>query len=193
MIKLIKENVILFILLVGLLILAGVQVVTFLNKDRTPKTEQVVKESSTSESSSVEEETMDQKNYRRIKLKLEHGYTAASDEQKQQVAEALTKAIEYIQKTENFSDIKGSYENHMMMTDPAMVSTFAMPLKFNQYQYDSSKLEVLQSDNEDVVQFLLVYSKNGADNCFFIGNFNTTVQQLQITNYQGGTIGGTFG
>ena len=68
-----------------------------------------------------------------------------------------------------------------------------MAILVNQYSYQSSKLEVTRSDNDDVVQFLIVLTKDGEDNCYFVGNFNTTVHQIQLKNYVGGNIGGTFG
>ena len=74
-----------------------------------------------------------------------------------------------------------------------MVQTLAMVLLINDYEYQSSKLEVMPSENEDVVQFLIVLTKDGEDNCYFVGNFNTTVNQIQLKSYVGGNIGGTYG
>lgn len=81
----------------------------------------------------------------------------------------------------------------MMMTSSAMVQTFAMALLVNHYQYQGNQLEVTQAENDDVVQFLVVLTKENEDNCYFIGNFNTTVNQIQLKAYVGGNIGATFG
>lgn len=138
-------------------------------------------------------ETVDERNYRTAKLKLEHPYTEGSEEHKQQVLKAFDEAINAIKKAEHLSNVSGTLENHLSMSQDGMVQTFAMALLVNQYEYQSSKLEVMPSENEDVVQFLIVLTKKGKDNCYFVGNFNTTVNQIQLKAYVGGNIGGTFG
>ncbi len=79
------------------------------------------------------------------------------------------------------------------MTDNAMIQTFAMAILVNQYTYQKAKLEVSPSESDDVVQFLVVLTKENEENCYFIGNFNTTVNQIQLKAYIGGNIGATFG
>ena len=51
----------------------------------------------------------------------------------------------------------------------------------------------MPTESEDVIQFLVVLTKDGEENSYFIGNFNTTVQQIQLKAYVGGNIGGTYG
>ena len=45
-----------------------------------------------------------------------------------------------------------------------MVQTFAMALLVNHYQYQGNQLEVTQAENDDVVQFLVVLTKENEDN-----------------------------
>ncbi|HFH9498403.1 TPA: hypothetical protein ACGNVW_001469 [Streptococcus agalactiae] len=195
MFKWIKENIIMVIVIVLLLVFAGFGIFSkFKESTHTPpQTERVSENTKNKDSSSDKEETADEKNYRTAKLKLEHPYTESSEEQKQQVLKAFDEAINDIKKAGHLSKVKGTIENHLSMSQSGMVSTFVMALLVNEYDYQSSKLEVMPSENEDVVQFLIVLTKPGKDNCYFVGNFNTTVNQIQLKAYVGGNIGGTFG
>ena len=195
MFKWIKENIILVIVVILLLALAGFGIISKYkgSPHKPPQTEQVSEKTEKDDSAPVKEETTDEKNYRTAKLKLEYPYTESSEEHKQQTLKAFDEAINDIKKAGHLSKINGTLENHLSMSQAGMVQTFAMALLVNQYEYQSSKLEVMPSENEDVVQFLIVLTKPGEDNCYFVGNFNTTVNQIQFKAYVGGNIGGTFG
>lgn len=195
MFKWIKENIIMVIVIVLLLVFAGVGIFSKFKESThtSPRTDRVSENTKNKDSSSDEEETADEKNYRTAKLKLEHPYTESSEEQKQQVLKAFDEAINDIKKAGHLSKVTGTIGNHLSMSQSGMVSTFAMALLVNEYDFQSSKLEVMPSENEDVVQFLIVLTKAGEDNCYFVGNFNTTVNQIQLKAYVGGNIGGTFG
>lgn len=190
----IKGNMV-YIIVVGLLLCFAVFGIynnfARTSKEQTPSTEQT--SSSSSEVTEIIPETTDEKNYRTAKLKLEHPYTEATEEQKAQVAQAFEEAVAYINQTQKVAEVKGTIENHLSMSQEGMSQTLAMALLVNGYSYQSSELEVTPANNDDVVQFLLVLKKEGEDNCYFIGNFNTTVRQIQLKAYIGGNIGGTFG
>lgn len=193
-----KEHIIWFVLILIIVLLAGIQAIAIFSPDKKAeelKTSQTTqRESSESSfSSEVREETSDEKNYRKAKLKLEHPYTAAGPEDKQKVADAVEIAVAAMKEDQKVAEVKGTYENRLSMTQNAMVQTFGMAFKINGYQYDASQLEVLKSNSSDVVQFILVLKKEGQENCYFIGNFNTSVQQLQIERYIGGQLGATYG
>lgn len=195
MFKWIKENLIMVIVVILLLVFAGFGIFSKYKESthKSPQTEQVSKKTKKEDSAPAKVETADEKNYRTAKLKLEHPYTEGRKEQKQQVLKAFDEAINDIKKAGRLSKVKGTVENHLSMSQAGMVSTFAMALLVNKYDYQSSRLEVMPSENEDVVQFLIVLTKPGEDNCYFVGNFNTTVNQIQLKAYVGGNIGGTFG
>lgn len=190
----IKENMI-FVMVISLLLLfSGIAVYRNFTSNKPENSQTEHTRSSESKPSSVAEiETADEKNYRTAKLKLEHPYTESSEEQKQQVAKAFEEAIKAIHQANHLTEVKGTLENHLSMSQDGMIQTLAMAILVNQYSYQSSKLEVTRSDNDDVVQFLIVLTKDGEDNCYFVGNFNTTVHQIQLKNYVGSNIGGTFG
>lgn len=190
----IKENMIYVIAIGLLLIFSGVAVYRSVtqNKSQSPQVEHM-KPLDSSSSSMDESETTDEKNYRTAKLKLEHPYSESSEEQKQEVRKAFDEAIKAIQQANHLTEVKGTLDNHLSMSQDGMIQTLAMAILVNQYSYQSSKLEVMPSENEDVVQFLLVLTKPGEDSCYFVGNFNTTVSQIQLKAYVAGNIGGTFG
>lgn len=196
MLKWMKVNMIMAIATIILLAFAGFGIISRYKQHyhtEDSKTVQVEKKTETNDSTLVKEETSNEKNYRTAKLKLEHPYTESSEEQKQQVFKAFEEAISDIKKAGHLSKINGTLENHLSMSQAGMVQTFAMVLLENNYEYQPSKLEVTQSENDDVVQFLIILTKNGEDNCYFVGNFNTTVNQIQLKSYVGGNIGGAFG
>ena len=190
----IKENMI-YVIVVGLLLLfSGLSVYNNMTsyRQKAPKTEQT-KSSETENSSTAEPETADEKNYRTAKLTLEHPYSESSQEEKEQVLKAFDEAVSAIKKSEQLSKVSGTLGNHLSMSQDGIVQTFAMAILVNKYEYQSSNLEVMPSENNDVVQFLIVLTKDGEENCYFVGNFNTTVNQIQLKAYFGGNIGGTFG
>lgn len=189
-----KENMI-FVMVVGLLLLfSGLAVYRNVTSNKPKNSQTEYTRPSESKSSSVAEtETADEKNYRTAKLKLEHPYTESSEEQKQQVATAFEETIKVIHQANHLTEVRGTLENHLSMSQDGMIQSFAMALLVNQYSYQPYKLEVTPSENDDVVQFLIVLTKEGEDSCYFVGNFNTTVNQIQLKSYVGGNIGGTFG
>lgn len=190
----IKDNMI-YVIVVGLLLIfSGFAIHRNLtsSKPQEPKSEQTETTVEDDVSQSTPE-TVDEKNYRTAKLKLEHPYTESSEEQKQKVAKSFDEAINSIKEAKHLTEVKGTIENHLSMSQDGMVQTLAMAILVNEYSYQASKLEVTPSENDDVVQFLIVLTKEGEENCYFVGNFNTTVQQIQLITYIGGNIGGTFG
>jgi hypothetical protein len=196
MIDWIKENMVVSIVAGVLLIMAGIGIVSSFRPSQQTKIEETAQVSSSGTAqnkSSSKEETADEKNYRTAKLKLERPYAEATSEDKKEVLKAFEEAVADIKKTKFLPNVKGTIENHLSMTQNAMVQTFAMALLTNQYDFRSEQLEVMPTESDDVIQFLIVLTKNGEENSYFVGNFNTTVQQIQLKAYVGGNIGGTYG
>ena len=196
MIDWIKENMVVTIVVSILLVIAGIGVVSSFRSSQqlqTEETTRITSSSSVQKEPSSKEETVDEKNYRTAKLKLEHPYTEATEADKKVVLKAFEEAFEDIKKTNVLSKVQGTIENHLSMTPNAMIQTFAMAILTNQYDFQPKQLEVLPTESEDVIQFLVVLTKGGEENSYFIGNFNTTVQQIQLKAYVGGNIGGTYG
>lgn len=195
MIDWIKENVVVTIVVSILLVIAGIGVVSSFRSSQqlqTEETAQMTSSSSVQKEPSSKGETVDEKNYQTAKLKLERPYTEATEADKKVVLKAFEEAVEDIKKTNDLSKVKGTIENHLSMTLNAMIQTFAMAILTNQYDFQPKQLEVMPTESEDVIQFLVVLTKGGEENSYFIGNFNTTVQQIQLKAYVGGNIGGTY-
>ena len=196
MIDWIKENVVVTIVVSILLVIAGIGVVSSFRSSQqlqTEETARITSSSSVQKEPSSKEETVDEKNYRTAKLKLERPYTEATEADKKVVLKAFEEAVEDIKKTNVLSKVQGTIENHLSMTPNAMIQTFAMAILTNQYDFQPKQLEVMPTESDDVIQFLVVLTKNGEENSYFVGNFNTTVQQIQLKAYVGGNIGGTYG
>lgn len=196
MIDWIKENMVMSFVISILLILAGIGIVSSFRPSQQTKIEEPAQVSSSKTAqneSSSKEETADEKHYRTAKLKLERPYAEATEEDKKVVLKAFEEAVEDIKKTKFLPNVKGTIENHLSMTQNAMVQTFAMAILTNQYDFQPEQLEVMPTESDDVIQFLIVLTKNGEENSYFVGNFNTTVQQIQLKAYVGGNIGGTYG
>ena len=196
MIDWIKENVVVSIVVGILLILAGIGIVSSFRPSQQTKIEETTQVSSsgtTQNEPSSKEETADEKNYRTAKLKLERPYTEATEADKKVVLKAFEEAVEDIKKTNDLSKVQGTIENHLSMTPNAMIQTFAMAILTNQYDFQPKQLEVMPTESEDVIQFLVVLTKGGEENSYFIGNFNTTVHEVQLKAYVGGNIGCTYG
>lgn len=196
MIDWIKENVVVSIVVGILLILAVIGIVSSFRPFQQTKIEETAQVSSSGTAqneSSSKEETADEKHYRTAKLKLERPYAVATSEDKKEVLKAFEEAVTDIKKTKFLPNVKGTIENHLSMTQNSMVQTFAMALLTNQYDFQPEQLEVMPTESDDVIQFLVVLTKNGEENSYFVGNFNTTVQQIQLKAYVGGNIGGTYG
>lgn len=196
MIDWIKENLVLSIVVGILLILAGIGIVSSFRPSQQTKIEEPAQVSSlgtAQNESSSQEETTDEKHYRTAKLKLERPYAEGTLEDKKEVLKAFEDAVADIKKTKFLPNVKGTIENHLSMTQNAMVQTFAMAILTNQYDFQPEQLEVMPTESDDVIQFLIVLTKNGEENSYFVGNFNTTVQQIQLKAYVGGNIGGTYG
>ena len=141
----------------------------------------------------MKEETTNEKNYRKAKLKLEHPYSPVKEDIRASALPIVESALSTIQKSKKVTDTTGTYDNHLSMTDNPMIQTVAIAMLINHYTYQADRIEILESDSDDVVQVLIPLTKQGADNVCFVANYNLTVQQLQIADYVGGPIGGTFG
>ncbi|WP_373756968.1 hypothetical protein [Streptococcus ferus] len=191
-------------LLISLLAVVTVGIVCLLvygltrpKEDKQKTSPQVSKTSKAEDGSDTTKETKELTendiNYKKIQSTLENPNNPASKSMKQEVLKAITNAQNYCQKIEFAGKAEGNVSNSMAMTQNPMVQTFAMVIKINKYSFDSSQLEVYESNSDDVVQFICVMTKAGSDNNYWVGNYNIDAKQLQLSSYQGGDIGATFG
>ncbi|ESR08741.1 signal peptide protein, partial [Streptococcus iniae IUSA1] len=123
----------------------------------------------------MKEETTDEKNYRKAKLKLEHPYSSVKDDIRNSTLPIIDSALKTIQKSKKVTDTKGTYDNHLSMSDNPMIQTVAIAMLINHYSYQKDKIEILESNSDDVVQVLIPMTKQGADSVYFVANYNLTV------------------
>ena len=192
MIELVKQHwvwIVLILMVIGLALVSYFRIQykeqTATNQPRSAQTSDKEKEG--------KPETANEKAYRKAKLALEHPYSAVSDEVKQSVTPDIVSALDFITSHANLDDMTPTLDNHLYISEAPMIQSVWIAIHANHYTFQPSQLEVLKSNSDDVVQVLLTLTKTGADNVYVIGNFNTTVKQLQITQYFGGRIGATYG
>ena len=102
MIDWIKENVVVTIVVSILLVIAGIGVVSSFRSSQqlqTEETARITSSSSVQKEPSSKEETVDEKNYRTAKLKLERPYTEATAADKTEVLKAYEEADEHNKNT----------------------------------------------------------------------------------------------
>lgn len=136
--------------------------------------------------------TADQKNYRKALSCMEQSDKPEENtEMVNQVEAAVKAAVKASKDSENVGLMEGDIDNKMLMTPPSMVQTFAMVIAVN--KYDLKKVEVYQTDKADVLQYVIQLVKEGEEDCYFVGNYNTYADSLQLYRNVGGNIGATFG
>ncbi|HEM3615199.1 TPA: hypothetical protein U1C34_001849 [Streptococcus suis] len=195
MIKYVKEYwmfvgiALLVVLFVGISLLHPHQKDT---KRKSSETEQVTQEKDHS-SEEMPTETENEKNYRQAFLALERPYGSVSSVDKETVSTSLFQGLQTLASAKSVSDVKGTVENHLSMTGQPMLETVGIAFLINHYQVDQTSLVVTPSKSEDVLQFLVVLKNENSANAYLIGNWNKTVDQLQLVQLIGGDIGATYG
>lgn len=184
---------------VGIVLLVGLFVgMSFLHPHKkSPQTttaprEKVMKDKGSS-SEELPAETENEKNYHQAFLALERPYGSVHSSEKEKLSASLFKGLQTVSSAKNVSDVTGTVENHLSMTSQAMLETVGIAFLVNHYQVDQESLLVTPSKAEDVLQFLVVLKKENSPNAYLIGNWNKTVDQLQIVQIIGGDIGATYG
>lgn len=181
------------VLLVGLFV--GMSLLHPHHKQTKPKpsdTEKVTTEKGSS-SKELPTETENEKHYREAFLSLERPYGSVDPADKESVSTSLFQGLQTLASAKSVSDVTGTVDNHLSMTSQAMLETVGIAFLVNHYQVDQASLVVTPSKSEDVLQFLVVLTKENSPNAYLIGNWNKTVDQLQLVQLIGGDIGATYG
>lgn len=161
-------------------------------KRKSFQTEQVTQEKEHS-SEEIPTETENEKNYRQAFLTLERPYGSVSSVDKEIISTSLFQGLQTLASAKSVSDVKGTVENHFSMTSQPMLETVGIAFLINHYQVDETSLVVTPSKSDDVLQFLVILKKEDSSNAYLIGNWNKTVDQLQLVQIIGGDIGATYG
>ena len=130
-------------------------------------------------------------NYKKLESRLENPYGDVTEEEKQDVISTLKSAENYMAEFDpkNMLDLKGNSDNHLALTAQSAVQTFCISIKINGYRIDESETIVKKTNNDDVLQVVFCFKKDGVENNYWIANYNSTVKQFELVQYQGGVIG----
>lgn len=180
-----KKKVIigLLVLLVGLIILS-VRSCHRNEQSRSPSssTDTVTQQSTKKKSSTSESEGLSAQD--EATETLEKSDEPLDDEATQKVNASLTVAFEYLTQVNNQSNVQVTYKDKLSITSQSMAQTVVTMLKAG-YQLDSSTLKVYASDSENVYQFTVDLTKEGAENLTLAGNYVTGTEQLEIASLHG--------
>ncbi len=180
-----KKKVIigLLVLLVGLIVLS-VRSCHRNEQSRSPSesTDTVTQQSTKKKSSTSQSETVSVQD--EATETLEKADEPLDDEAIQKVNASLTVAFDYLTQVNNQSDVQVTYKDKLSVTSQAMAQTVVTMLKAG-YQLDISTLKVYASDSENVYQFTVDLTKDGAENLSLAGNYVTGTQQLEIASLYG--------
>lgn len=114
-------------------------------------------------------------------------------EELEKVKATFAKAQQFAKTTPHPENIEPHVTNGLGMTDAAVAQTFVIALTANEYSINLDKLEVYNTEYNDVYQFLCVLEAKGKDPIYYIGNINHWAQQINLVDFYGGSIGNTYG
>lgn len=174
----------LLVLLVGLIILS-VRSCHRNEQSRSPSsntTDTVTQQSTKKKSSTSESEVLSAQD--EATQTLEKADEPLGEEETQRVNASLTIAFDYLTQVNSQSDVQVTYKDKLSVTSQAMAQTVVTMLKAG-YQLDISTLKVYASDSENVYQFTVDLTKDGAENLSLAGNYVTGTQQLEIASLHG--------
>lgn len=139
-----------------------------------------------------EEITEDDKSYNEAFRALELGGHKVDPSIEKEVKDAFKVVIKEC-KTANILEIDYSIGNHLKMATHDMIMSFAVALQQNEYDVNVDDIEVYESKSSGVVQFIVKTTKKGEDSIFWVGNYYTSEDQVDIRRYYGGHVGKAFG
>lgn len=139
-----------------------------------------------------EEVTEDDKSYNEAFRALEMAGHKAEPSIEKEVKEAFKVVIKECRRAKDL-EFDYSIENHLKMATHDMIIAFAVALQQNGYDVNVDDIEVYESKSAGVVQFIVKSTKKGEDSIFWVGNYYTSEQQVNIKRYYGGHVGKAFG
>ena len=136
--------------------------------------------------------TEDDRNYNEALSALEMAGHKAEPSIEKEVKEAFKVVIKECRRAKDL-EFDYSIENHLKMATHDMIIAFAVALQQNGYDVNVDDIEVYESKSSGVVQFIVISTKKDADSIFWVGNYYTSEQQVNIKRYYGGHVGKAFG
>lgn len=169
-----------------------VQQTTELTTQQIETTQNDVKQKQQEKGKLREEITEDDKSYNEAFRALELGGHKVDPSIEKEVKDAFKVVIKEC-KTANILEIDYSIGKHLKMATHDMIMSFAVALQQNEYDVNVDDIEVYESKSSGVVQFIVKTTKKGEDSIFWVGNYYTSEDQVDIRRYYGGHVGKAFG
>ena len=169
-----------------------VQQTTELTTQQTETTQDNVEQRQQEKGKLREEITEDDKSYNEAFRALELGGHKVDPSIEKEVKDAFKVVIKEC-KTANILEIDYSIGKHLKMATHDMIMSFAVALQQNEYDVNVDDIEVYESKSSGVVQFIVKTTKKGEDSIFWVGNYYTSEDQVDIRRYYGGHVGKAFG
>ena len=168
------------------------QQTTELTTQQIETTQNDVKQKQQEKGKLREEITEDDKSYNEAFRVLELGGHKVDPSIEKEVKDAFKVVIKEC-KTANILEIDYSIGKHLKMATHDMIMSFAVALQQNEYDVNVDDIEVYESKSSGVVQFIVKTTKKGEDSIFWVGNYYTSEDQVDIRRYYGGHVGKAFG
>lgn len=187
------------LLLIGFLSVSVVTAGAIIYIQHVNKTKQEAQTVETTEEKKAPEQTAervviteDDRNYNEALSALEMAGHKAEPSIEKEVKEAFKVVIKECRRAKDL-EFDYSIENHLKMATHDMIIAFAVALQQNGYDVNVDDIEVYESKSAGVVQFIVKSTKKGEDSIFWVGNYYTSEQQVNIKRYYGGHVGKAFG
>ena len=187
------------LLLIGFLSVSVVTAGAIIYIQHVNKTKQEAQTVETTEEKKAPEQTAervviteDDRNYNEALSALEMAGHKAEPSIEKEVKEAFKVVIKECKRAKDL-EFDYSIENHLIMAKRDMIVSFAVALQQNEYDVNVDDIEVYESKSSGVVQFIVKSTKKDADSIFWVGNYYTSEQQVNIKRYYGGHVGKAFG
>ena len=169
-----------------------VQQTTELTTQQTETTQNEVKQKQEENGNLRVEITEDDKSYYEAFRALEKAWQMVYPSIEKEVKDAFKVVIKECKRAKDL-EFDYSIENHLKMATHDMIIAFAVALQQNGYDVNVDDIEVYESKSSGVVQFIVKSTKKDADSIFWVGNYYTSEQQVNIKRYYGGHVGKAFG
>lgn len=169
-----------------------VQQTTELTTQQIETTQNDVKQKQQEKGKLREEITEDDKSYNEAFRALELGGHKVDPSIEKEVKDAFKVVIKECRRAKDL-EFDYSIENHLKMATHDMIIAFAVALQQNEYDVNVDDIEVYESKSSGVVQFIVKTTKKGEDSIFWVGNYYTSEDQVDIRRYYGGHVGKAFG
>ena len=187
------------LLLIGFLSVSVVTAGAIIYIQHVNKTKQEAQTVETTEEKKAPEQTAervviteDDRNYNEALSALEMAGHKAEPSIEKEVKEAFKVVIKECRRAKDL-EFDYSIENHLKMATHDMIIAFAVALQQNGYDVNVDDIEVYESKSAGVVQFIVKSTKKDEDSIFWVGNYYTSEQQVNIKRYYGGHVGKAFG